>query len=38
LKDKVQAEYSNAVSNVTSATTDDAVTAAKDAGITAMLH
>ncbi|WP_156249905.1 DUF1542 domain-containing protein [Limosilactobacillus reuteri] len=33
LKDKVQAEYSNAVSNITSATTDEAVTTAKENGI-----
>ncbi|OYS81463.1 YSIRK signal domain/LPXTG anchor domain surface protein [Limosilactobacillus reuteri] len=36
LKDKVQAEYSNAVSNITSATTDEAVTAAKENGIAAI--
>ncbi|MCR1903301.1 DUF1542 domain-containing protein [Lactobacillus taiwanensis] len=36
LKDKVQAEYSNAVSNITSATTDEAVTTAKEDGIAAI--
>ncbi len=36
LKDKVQAEYSNAVSNITSATTDEAVTTAKENGIAAI--
>ncbi|MCC4328573.1 DUF1542 domain-containing protein [Limosilactobacillus reuteri] len=36
LKDKVQAEYSNAVSNITSATTDEAVTTAKENGIVAI--
>ena len=36
LKDKVQVEYSNAVSNITSATTDEAVTTAKEDGITAI--
>ncbi|AZN76100.1 YSIRK signal domain/LPXTG anchor domain surface protein [Lactobacillus acidophilus] len=36
LKDKVQAEYSNAVSNITSATTDEAVTTAKENGINAI--
>ncbi|MCC4382296.1 DUF1542 domain-containing protein [Limosilactobacillus reuteri] len=36
LKDKVQAEYSNAVSNITSATTDEAVTTAKEDGIVAI--
>ncbi|MCT3342918.1 DUF1542 domain-containing protein, partial [Lactobacillus johnsonii] len=36
LKDKVQAEYSNAVSNITSATTDAAVTTAKENGIAAI--
>ena len=36
LKDKVQAEYSNAVSNLTSATTDEAVTTAKENGIAAI--
>ncbi len=36
LKDEVQAEYSNAVSNITSATTDEAVTTAKEDGIAAI--
>ena len=36
LKDKVQAAYSNAVSNITSATTDEAVTTAKENGIAAI--
>ena len=36
LKDKVQAEYSNAVSNITRATTDEAVTTAKENGIAAI--
>ncbi|MEY8570989.1 DUF1542 domain-containing protein [Lactobacillus intestinalis] len=36
LKDKVQAEYSNAVSNITSATTDEAVKTAKEDGIAAI--
>ncbi|OCW64099.1 YSIRK signal domain/LPXTG anchor domain surface protein [Limosilactobacillus reuteri] len=36
LKDKVQAAYSNAVSNITSATTDEAVTTAKEDGIAAI--
>ncbi|MCD7137392.1 DUF1542 domain-containing protein [Limosilactobacillus balticus] len=36
LKDKVQAEYSNAVLNITSATTDEAVTTAKENGIVAI--
>ncbi|WJK30519.1 DUF1542 domain-containing protein [Limosilactobacillus reuteri] len=36
LKDKVQAKYSNAVSNITSATTDEAVTTAKEDGIAAI--
>ncbi|OXE59829.1 YSIRK signal domain/LPXTG anchor domain surface protein [Limosilactobacillus reuteri] len=36
LKDKVQAGYSNAVSNITSATTDEAVTTAKENGIAAI--
>ena len=36
LKDKVQAEYSNAVANVTGATTDQAVTIAKENGINAI--
>ncbi len=36
LKDKVQAEYSNAVSNITSATTDEAVTTAKENGSAAI--
>ena len=36
LKDKVQVEYSNAVSNITSATTDEAVTTAKENGIAAI--
>ena len=36
LKDKVQAEYSNAVANVTGATTDQAVTTAKENGINAI--
>ena len=36
LKDKVQVEYSKAVSNITSATTDEAVISAKENGIAAI--
>ncbi|WP_302117840.1 DUF1542 domain-containing protein [uncultured Limosilactobacillus sp.] len=36
LKNQVQTKYSNAVSDITQATTDDTVTAAKDSGIKAI--